>query len=182
MGTTKNKEIAMSWLQTFSGVKFDPLHPKKEDIRMLDIAHSLSMQCRFNGHVIRYYCVAEHSVTVSRILPEEYKLWGLLHDAPEAYVSDLIRPVKEVISGYADIEDHIMEMICDIYGLSWPMPHEVKRADDILLVTEKRDLLVPASGKWKIDEVPLEERIEPWTQEKAMIEFLRAMGEYGAKN
>ena len=58
------------WIQTFTGKKFSPLEPRREDIDILDIAHSRSMQCRFNGHCRQFYSVAEHSVRVARILPK----------------------------------------------------------------------------------------------------------------
>ena len=167
----------MSWLQTYSGVRFDPLNPKNEDIRIIDVAHALSMQCRFNGHCLKYYSVAEHSVRVARILPEELKIWGLLHDAAEAYISDLIRPVKDILPGYDEIEDRILKVVSEVYDLKWPMPSEIKKADNIVLMTEKRDLLVPMPDQWTIKEDPLEETIEPWPQEKAMTEFLRMHNE-----
>ena len=82
------------WIQTMSGVIFYPLDPRPEEIRIEDIAHALSHQCRFAGHCREFYSVAEHSVRVSRELPQEFMLWGLLHDASEAYLVDLPRPIK----------------------------------------------------------------------------------------
>ena len=78
-----------SWLQTYTGIQFWPLDPRPEEIDIQDIAHALSLLCRFNGHCQRFYSVAEHSVHVSTILAPEFGLWGLLHDAAEAYLSDI---------------------------------------------------------------------------------------------
>ena len=99
------------WIQTYTGRKFHPLDPAMTDFDLRDIAHSLSLLCRFNGHCLRFYSVAEHSVRVSRILPDDLKLWGLLHDAGEAYLTDLPRPVKGQMPGFRDMEDKIVEYV-----------------------------------------------------------------------
>lgn len=163
----------MSWIQTFTGRKFFPLAPRVADIDIRDIAHSLSLQCRFNGHCLGFYCVAEHCVRVSRSLDgRQMQLWGLLHDAAEAYVSDLPRPVKQQMPAFCDAEDRLLRVIIEHFGLSWPMPPPVKYADDVLLATECRDLLGPSPEPWRIDVPPLEERIEPWAAGHAEQEFL----------
>ena len=82
------------FIGTFSGLRFWPLNPNPEKILIEDVAHSLAHQCRFGGHVWRFYSVAEHSVHVSNLYPSEDVLWGLLHDASEAYLVDLPRPLK----------------------------------------------------------------------------------------
>ena len=82
------------WIQTFTGRAFYVLDPRPEDVDIEDIAHALSMQCRFAGHCREFYSVAQHSVTASWLVPPEDALWGLLHDAAEAYVVDLPRPIK----------------------------------------------------------------------------------------
>src|ERR1017187_10636100 len=76
-------------ITTFSGIHFWPLLPNPADIRIEDIAHALSNQCRFAGHAREFYSVAEHSVRVSQLCPPEDALWGLLHDASEAYLTDV---------------------------------------------------------------------------------------------
>jgi uncharacterized protein len=83
------------WIQTYTGKQFWPLSPLPEDIVIEDIAHALSMQCRFGGHVRTFYSVAQHSVHVSLLVEPQYALWGLLHDAAEAYLVDLPRPIKK---------------------------------------------------------------------------------------
>ena len=163
----------MSWIQTFTGRKFSPLDPRPETIDILDIAHSLSMQCRFNGHCRTFYSVAEHAVRVSRLLEgHELALWGLLHDAAEAYVGDLPRPVKAQMPLFSDVEDRLLEVIVDHFGLKWPMPEPVRRADDALLMTECRDLMCPVPEPWRIEAEPLAEQIEPVSASRAKVLFL----------
>ena len=82
------------FIGTFSGLRFWPLAPNLEKILVEDIAHALAHQCRFGGHASRFYSVAEHSVHVSQLCLPEHALWGLLHDASEAYLVDLPRPLK----------------------------------------------------------------------------------------
>lgn len=170
----------MSWIQTFTGKHFYPMSPRVEDIDIADVAHSLSLQCRFNGHCREFYSVAEHSVRVSRVLPVErgLALWGLLHDAAEAYLSDLPRPVKMQVPLFEQAEDRLLEVIVRHFGLTeFPMPPEVKRADDTLLATECRDLLCPTDDPWRIDVEPLAARIEPVGPQQAERMFLERFRE-----
>src|SRR4051812_6540197 len=88
------KQQKGDWMQTISGKAFFPLDPRPADVDIQDIAHALAFQCRFGGHVKEFYSVAEHSVRVSLICAHEDAKWGLLHDATEAYLSDIVRPVK----------------------------------------------------------------------------------------
>lgn len=165
------------WIQTFSARQFWPVDPRCEDVHIEDIAHSLALQCRFTGHCERFYSVAEHSVRLSRLLPQDLALWGLLHDASEAYMTDLSRPLKRsTVLGaeYQVIEKRLMEAICRRFGLPEIEPPEVKFFDNVMLMTEKRDLMRAhgALPKWIETSEPLEETIEPWAWESAEIEFL----------
>ncbi len=83
-------------MQTFSRTMFYPLDPHPEDVHIVDIAHALANICRFGGHAKRFYSVAQHSVLVSRIVEPEDALHGLMHDAAEAYVGDVVRPIKHM--------------------------------------------------------------------------------------
>jgi hypothetical protein len=162
----------MSWIQTFTGRKFYSVEPRAEDIDVRDIAHSLANLCRFNGHCLRYYSVAEHSVRVSRVLPSRLSLWGLLHDAGEAYLTDLPRPVKQFLPQFTELEDRVLFRVAERFGLSWPMPAEVKHADNVLLATEARDLMAPPPEPWNLGVEPLVERIEPMLPPEAERWFL----------
>ncbi len=166
-----------SWIQTYSGKQMWPLEPRVEDICIEDIAHSLSMQCRFTGHSKFFYSVSQHSVHVSYLVPPEYALWGLLHDAPEAYVTDMSRPVKrgtKLGEEYKIVEDRIMKVICEKFNLPLEEPKEVKVADNIMVVTEKRDLLNGWNKlpKWQETEKPMKERIVPFIWQQAERFFL----------
>jgi uncharacterized protein len=162
----------MSWIQTYSGRQFFPLAPRAKDVDIVDIARSLSFLCRFNGHCREFYSVADHSVRVSHIVDEEHALWGLLHDAAEAYVSDLPRPVKRTIPEFSALEDSVLEVIMTIHSLELPMPDTVRRADDILLATEARDLMAEPPQPWGLDAAPLAETIRPRSAEEAFEAFL----------
>ena len=165
--------MTVKWIQTYSGKQFWPLNPQIENIDIKDIAHSLSMQCRFNGHCLSFYSVAEHSVRVSNICPAEYKLWGLLHDAGEAYASDIPRPIKCQIDGYDSIEESILKIVAAKYNLCWPVPPEVLEADNIILATEARDIMSSHPDNWFLPQEPMKnEHIVPCNQRIAELMFL----------
>lgn len=161
-----------SWIQTFTGRKFYPLDPDPDAIDIRDIAHSLSLHCRFNGHCRTFYSVADHSVRVSRTLYAEDALWGLLHDASEAYLSDVPKPLKKDLPEYQAAEEHLMRVIAERFRLPWPIPETVHRVDRQLLMTERRDLVGEPIGDWGIDATPLPERIVPLDPPDAERAFL----------
>lgn len=166
---------------TYTGRWFFPLNPKTEDVNALDICHSLSNQSRFTGHTLEFYSVAEHSCRVCDILPQEYKLWGLLHDATEAYLVDLPAPLKEmeILNIFKEIEDKIMKAICEKFNLEPKMPEIVHEADKILLYTEIRDLMMFESNQNGFK--PLNDRIFPWSPAKAKSEMIYRMEKLGVK-
>jgi hypothetical protein len=174
-GSAVRKERVGDWMQTYTGVQFWPLDPRPEEIQIEDIAHSLANQCRYAGHVQEFYSVAQHSVMVARIVPQEHALWGLLHDAAEAYLVDLPRPVKRYSrlgDEYRAIEARLMIALCARFQLPSDEPEWVKRADDVLLMTEKRDLMPNSPAKWRETAEPLEDVIVPWAPAKAKAQFL----------
>lgn len=148
---------------TFTGRCLDLIRPDPADIDIRDIAHSLAMQCRFNGHTKRFYSVAQHTVLVSNLLEGDDALWGLLHDAAETYVSDIPRPLKAQLPEFEIAEDRMLKAIIIRFGLTaWPMPPRVKWADDTLLVTECRDLMIGLFDRIKIPGVSaLPDPIQP---------------------
>jgi transposase len=109
---------------------------------------------------------------VARILPPGLALWGLLHDAGEAYLTDLPRPVKQSLPQFSELEDRVLRQVAVRFGLSWPMPPEVKLADNRLLATEARDLMAPWPDDWRLDVEPLPDRIVPLTWQDAERLFL----------
>jgi uncharacterized protein len=134
------------------GGRFHLLDPRAEDVRIEDIAASLSKLCRWTGHVRKFYSVAEHSVTVSEILPPRLQLAGLLHDAAETYIGDISRPMRIAVGSLDRVEAPIERVIAAKFGLAWPMPAEVREADNIVLATELRDLM--PEGALVIDGLP----------------------------
>lgn len=191
--------MSASFIETFTGQAFYPLAPNVEDIRIADIAHALSQQCRFAGHTRVLYSVAEHSVRVSRWLknkfsgtqgkvrvqcsgtmqwlsPEEIQLSGLLHDGSEAFLVDLPTPLKDLpeFRPYRIAERRLMAQIFERFDLTFPLPDVVKEADGTLLVTEARDLMPYRKEHWgERGQQPLEEKIVPWTSLESEVEFLR---------
>jgi hypothetical protein len=138
---TLNEIRQGDWMQVHSGKQFWPMDPRAEEIDIGDIAHALSMICRFGGHCKKFYTVAEHSVLISYAVPEEFALYGLLHDAAEAYMLDLPAPIKRFVPDYKFYENVLQHFIFQKFGLSWPVPQEVKAADARILWNEKEALM-----------------------------------------
>lgn len=115
---------------------FDDIESNIIDIE--DIATALSRICRFAGHCSRFYSVAEHSMFVSSLLPDELKIAGLLHDATEAYLGDITRPLKAHLKTYKEIEDKLHKHIESVFGISFDDPR-IKEADNIALLAEAKN-------------------------------------------
>lgn len=137
-----------NWMQTATGRKFYPSDPRAEDICIDDIAHALAHVCRFGGHTPAHYSVAQHSVFVSQVVEQlggsaEEVRYGLLHDASEAYLGDVVWPLKRCpeMAGYRALEKRVEAAIEERFGLPAEMPAIVKHADLVLLATEKRDVM-----------------------------------------
>jgi hypothetical protein len=131
------------WIQTHLGIQFIVLEPRFENIHIEDIAHALSMNCRFNGHCKDFYSVAEHSVYVSSILDDDpdLALWGLLHDASEAYITDLPRTVKSAMPQFEEIEEKYHRAVATRFNLPYPIPGAVLGADLAMLWAEKKQIM-----------------------------------------
>lgn len=147
----------MPWIQTFSGRKVDLLDPQPESIFLHDIAWSLSRLCRFGGHTNtdQIYSVAQHSYHVSYEVPAEHALAGLMHDAHEAYLGDITRPVKDVIEqltggAFARFETKLQLAVFEAFGIAWPIPETVNEADLTLLATERKRVLNKSPHAWDL--------------------------------
>lgn len=146
------------WIETHSGKRMYFLEPTIDMIDIKDIAHSLSLQCRFSGHTSKFYSVAEHSIRVAQHLAHRNQsasiiLQGLLHDASEAYLLDVPSPVKQCLTNYKDIESRLMKCIMEALGSSWPLGAAVKEMDSIILKNEARQLLPSKGASW-VDHYP----------------------------
>lgn len=162
-----------SWIQTFSGEKVDPLNPDPRTLHIVDIAESLSKQCRFTGHTTRFYSTARHSINCLKVLQirSEYtpfqdlagNYWknvktkagekyekverrsALLHDASEAYLSDIARPVKHSggMREYIGLEKGIELAVCERFRTTYPSDPLMKWVDNVMLRQEAQKLLNP---------------------------------------
>ena len=134
-------------IPTYTGNIFDPFNPDSNNITIEDIAHHLSNLCRFNGSTFRFYSVAEHSLMVSYLVHPSNAKWALLHDASEAYVIDLPKPLKVKFPGYQALEKTVQKAVCYRFGLNYQMPNEVKKADLFALAQEGQ--FFQNKGIWK---------------------------------
>lgn len=141
-----------TWIQTYSGKRFDFMDPDPESIDIEDIAQALSMQCRYNGHIRSFYSVAEHSVHVAALMSNPFERFpALLHDAAEAYIGDMVSPLKRMMPEYKEIERRVESAIRRRFNLI-PMPEEVKLRDLQMLIVEKHALhLHPALHEWECE-------------------------------
>ena len=186
------------WMQTYTGKKFYINDPKPEDIDIRDIAHALSLTCRFSGHCNSFYSVAEHSV---RMVNYVYKLDGyqvknaltqkdlrgkfaLLHDAAKAYMTDMPKPIKWMMPEYAKLEKVLLNTILAKFGLDrhknekeWD---DVMLADVKILATEKKSIMSPEPDNWNLPEDPYDDIIIPLTTpqdaERAFLEWANYFG------
>lgn len=164
------------WIQTYSGQQFFPLEPKAEEVHAEDIAHALGLLCRFGGHSVRFYSVAEHCVLMSYLVPPEDALWALLHDATEAYVVDLPRPIKRMLPDYSAMEGRVMDVILEAFDLTTPMmPDSVREADNRILFTERDQLMRPSGIAWSAEGIWMPYKsvtVEGWSPTRAEDEYL----------
>lgn len=151
--------VNSAWIETASGRKFNFLSPDPDSIDIHDIAYALSNLCRYTGHCRSYYSVAEHSVYVASLLPDNLRLAGLLHDAAEAYLGDVNSPLKRLLPEYKEIEHGVEAAIAKKFGLEYPFPSGVKHADLQQLRTEAHHLLPSRGEEW-----------EAWGTEKLHID------------
>jgi hypothetical protein len=201
---TGNGRHNMSWIQTHGANAFDfeaALRGEHQAITLQDIAHSLAMQCRYTGHTAWHYSIAQHSILVSQLATRwaaqggverrdlrKYAAAGLMHDAAEAYVGDVSRPLKHLLRSTSDaydrIEGAVEAMIERRFGLvvTEPMRQLVKRADVALLHWEKLALLPGAPPRARTagaeaDDDPV--TIAEWSPTQARRWFLDACADAG---
>lgn len=147
-------------IRTYTGKYVNPCEPDLNMICIEDIAHALSMQPRFGGHLPVFYSVAQHSVQVCLSVWNEIRLAALLHDASEAYLIDVPRPVKQQLPNYKEIENGLMLVISEKFVFSWPMHDSIKTADEMALRNEWECLMLQKYS------------MEVWDQPTAKAKFL----------
>ena len=171
MTSSEAATVADHWCNTISGRKFSYVDTDPDSIDLHDIAHALSLQCRYNGHIIHFFSVAQHSVYVSQVAADIYSsmattkntynrdierliaLWGLFHDASEAYMGDLVRPLKRMMPQYEAMEARLDTIIQTKFA-GRPIPplyHEIiKEADNRVLAAEVETLVPNLHADWSI--------------------------------
>ena len=160
--------------ETVSGCIIYPWHPNPVLINIRDIAHALSNICRFGGHCSSFYSVAQHSVLVSQVVSPENALMGLMHDATEAYLSDVVRPLKKGLPEYSKLEGQWEKAIFSAFGITGDHA-EIKEADNHILSLEIKAFVRSKGEGWpdfssKRMESPT---IVPWTPDVAREKFMQ---------
>lgn len=161
-------------IMTRSGVFFDVMDPQVDNINIDDIAHALSNLCRFGGHSNEFYSVAQHSVICALCVSEPFKRHALLHDASEAYLVDIPRPIKSIFPKYKRIEKNLQNFIFRRFDLNKDIPEEVHIVDRRLCISEAHELgLMPE--KWSGCEYlkPININLSPMKPHEAKEAFLR---------
>lgn len=169
-----NANVSGAWIQTYSCKKFNPLIPDPTLICIEDIAHSLSMQCRFAGHCKEFYSIAQHCVLVSYLSDTKDALHGLLHDASETYLIDVPTPLKHSgkFKEYLSVEKSLQDIIYKKFSLYPSEPKSVAKADKVMLATEARDLMSPVHPEWVNKEKPVPFKIQPLSPRDAENLFM----------
>lgn len=171
----------MDWIQTYSGNQFWPLIPAGR-IEIEDIAAALSKLCRFGGHCTRFYSVAEHSIHVAWAVPPEHQLTALLHDASEAYLSDIVAPVKRQLVGYAEAEERVSRAIAGRFGTGYPFDRCITLADRAILTDERAQCMAPMAvsrDDWGDTAQSLGVNLQFWLPARAEREFIESFRRYG---
>jgi hypothetical protein len=165
------------YCELYSGIKFYILDPKEEEINLIDIAHSLSLNTRFNGHCSKFYSVAQHSVLAAieafdRKYSIMHQLSALFHDASECYISDVAKPIKGYFTNYKEIEERILQCIYKKFNIT--IPHDdplIKQIDNDLLTSEAFYLMSSKGKNWSSRTDTIIKIKEFWSPERAEKEF-----------
>lgn len=172
---------------TYSGRYFNFIEPEQNEYRIEDIAHALANTCRFAGHTREFYSVAQHCVLTATVVMDMSRTkWpvpaadtnllkaALLHDAAEAYLGDVTRPLKQLLPEYKAIEGRVEKALFSAFGVPLPLPEIVKKADLIMLASEQRDLMPPHDDEWAclVGIEPRQTTIDPWSPAEATCEFM----------
>jgi hypothetical protein len=167
-----------SFMWTVSGTSFHPLNPKASEVNLSDVAHALSNICRFGGHAPVFYCVAQHAVLASQLVEElggstEEAYAALHHDDAEAYLGDMIRPLKHHLPEYREAEKAVEAVIAQRFDVRVPFDAPiVKRADNVMLATEAVRICRADISTWSLHVLPLDRPIVPWSSTFAKEAFL----------
>ena len=163
------------WITTYTGREVHLLLPTRDMFEIEDIAHALSNICRYTGHCREFYSVAEHCVHASYLVPPTEALDALMHDAAEAYLSDISSPLKHCLLDYKVIERNLEAVIAAKFALCYPWGKSIKQADLQMLALERQELLASSPTPWSVLEgvsLPKHNPIEAWPPKEAKNKFL----------
>ena len=176
------------WMQTYTGRQFWPLDPRPDEIDIIDIAAALSKLCRYGGHTLRFYSVAEHCVLMARMARMRGQsraavIWALMHDASEGYLCDVIRPIKPSLTNYAAIEGRLIRAIAARFGLPQPMPPIVNIMDEAILLDEQAQVMARPPKPWSLDPAtrPLGVTLQFWSPDQAFAAFMQEFAACGGR-
>ena len=163
----------MTRIRTRSGLWVDLQDPQPDQIEIADIAHGLSMTCRWNGQCSMFYSVAQHSVLCSMYTSAEFALPALMHDASEAYLGDVASPLKMMLGySYRGLEESMMEVIADKFNFQFPLGPEVKEVDHNFLVTEWAGIMNGDPKFFGFDKAPYTTQFMSWGPATAYRMFI----------
>lgn len=148
-------------IRTWSNVMIDVSNPNLLDIRIEDIAHGLSMVCRFGGHTRSFHSVAEHCIHMASMAPPHLKMQALLHDASEAYIGDMPTPIKAMLPDFQALENNLMKVIGERFGFDGLNLDPVVKSLD------------SAALEWEWENKVLDDTIESLSPERARFVFMR---------
>lgn len=156
-----------------SGAWFDFCAPASSEFTIEDIGHGLANICRYSGQCRSFYSVAEHSILVSETA-KGFELEALLHDAAEAFLGDITRPLKQMLPEYKRIEADVERAILDQFGIIGPLPPQVKQADLRVLAAEQKQIMPEGTDGWvrgqKVEPAPIV--VRHLSPDEAKREFL----------
>jgi hypothetical protein len=186
-----NKQLAAkdNWISLLSGARMNYHKPEESDVTIEDIASALSNNCRFSGHLPRFYSIAQHLVNTSRIVEPEFAFTALMHDTAEAFTNDLPTPLKWEFPVFKELETKIESAMSKRFGFQFPYPPEIKIADTHMLILEKfyvkeDNTVWPAYEEWTKKKVakllPLVD-LDSWQPRRAKREFLERYYELQAQ-
>jgi uncharacterized protein len=186
-----DKYVDETFIETFTGKRFGFLDPQENEVEVYDIANALSKSCRYVGHVSDFYSVAEHCCHLYDFYWDrrtqldhedghgvDYGVRArtvLMHDASEAYLADIARPVKKILPDYQALEAKIEGMLAQKFNLIYPFPVWLKELDTRILLDERKMLQPFASYEWAVDKIgvkPLGVKLQCWSPAQAAREYL----------
>lgn len=167
------------WILTYLGLQFWPIDPRPEEVSINDIAHALSNICRYAGHTKHFYSVAEHCA----LMFEAVRLaggdltaqrWALMHDAPEAYLVDIPKPLKKSLPDYQVVEERVHAAVAKRFGLPEEIPAIVHDFDRRICLDEREQAMTPSPHDWGLKGEPIGVTLQFLTPAKASEKFIEA--------